>query len=629
MANRPKKSPIASRKTSSRRGQKRQDHHYEALEERRLLAVIATDGFESANFQGGSGDWTSNWQTNGSPYVTSSSSPQSGSLHALVQGSEDISRTVDISGMTDLQLSFGAKLRSFENSDRAQVEFRINGGSWTTLKQFVNGEDDNQYRTYEFAVPGDGDTLDVRFHGQMSSSRWDYWYVDNVQISGVEASNQAPVADAGEDQTLNDAGANGDEFVMLTGSGSDSDGEVVSYEWRQGSTILGTTADITPTLPIGTHELTLTVTDNDGASSTDTVVVTVNEVDIRPVKIFILAGQSNTTGTASAENLDPEWNVPQDDVWIWLDHDMDGGQWTTVEPGHGWGTHAPRPDEPEGLDARNGLGPELSLARTLADAYPDHRIALIKHGDGGRDLAEHFNPDNVGSPTSSEHMWNGLLKKTNDAIAVLDATGQSYEVEGFFLSLGGGDARNRNSNSSDPAEFEAGRQAAIARSEQYGANLANFIGAVRDQYRPNLPFVMPVMPEVTEETPPELLEAYPGVELVRQGQLEVAATVPQTELFSNLGITLRDAVHYDAMGQIEFGTRFANVYLDSFANTGPTNQSPTAMPVTTRPSATTMAPAVKPSRSTVVAIDPDGSIVALRVDDGASSSATPQPSRLA
>ena len=96
-------------------------------------------------------------------------------------------------------------------------------------------------------------------------------------------------------------------------------------------------------------------------------------------------------------NLDPSWNVPQDDVWIWLDHNMDGGQWTTVGPGHGWGTHAPRPEEAEGLDARNGLGPELSLARTLADEYPDHRIALIKHGDGGRDLAEHFNPDNVGS----------------------------------------------------------------------------------------------------------------------------------------------------------------------------------------------------------------------------------------
>ena len=86
-------------------------------------------------------------------------------------------------------------------------------------------------------------------------------------------------------------------------------------------------------------------------------------------------------------------------------------------------------------------------------------------------------------PDSSEHMWNGLLKKTQDAFAVLDATGQSYEVEGFFWSLGGGDARNRNSGSSDPAEVEAGEQEAIARSEQYGENLTNFIGEVRDAMR--------------------------------------------------------------------------------------------------------------------------------------------------
>ncbi|MCS7466572.1 PKD domain-containing protein [Stieleria sp. ICT_E10.1] len=201
------------------------------------------------------------------------------------------------------------------------------------------------------AISEDG--LIITGHGINPSGATESFVVDLDLSSDV--GNQTPTADVGADQTLNDAGGNGDGFVMLTGSGSDSDGEVVSYEWRQGSTILGTTADITPTLPIGNHELTLTVTDNEGASSTDTVVVTVDEVDIKPVKVFILAGQSNMTGTASADNLDPSWNVPQDDVWIWLDHNMDGGQWTTVTPGHGWGTHAPRPEEAEGLDSRNGL----------------------------------------------------------------------------------------------------------------------------------------------------------------------------------------------------------------------------------------------------------------------------------
>ena len=67
---------------------------------------------------------------------------------------------------------------------------------------------------------------------------------------------------------------------MLTGSGSDADGEVVSYEWKLGDNVIGTTANITPTLPVGTHTLTFTVTDNEGASTSDTVDMTINEVDV-------------------------------------------------------------------------------------------------------------------------------------------------------------------------------------------------------------------------------------------------------------------------------------------------------------------------------------------------------------
>lgn len=380
---------------------------------------------------------------------------------------------------------------------------------------------------------------------------------DSVEITVT--GNQTPFAVAGPDQTLSDAGGNGDEFITLMGSGTDSDGEIVSYEWKEGTTVLGTTASISPTLALGTHSLTFTVTDNGGASASDTVVITINEVLAKPVKVFLLAGQSNMTGTAEVENLDPLWNVPQEDAWIWLDHNMDGGQWTTVAPGHGLATHAPRPDEPEGLDPRNRLGPELSLSKALADAYPDYRVALIKHGDGGRDVASHFNPENIGPPDSNEHMWSGLIKKTDDAFAVLDAAGYTYEVEGFFWAMGGGDARNRSSNSSDPAVVLAGEQEALARSAQYGENLTNFITAVRDRYAEDLPFVMT---RIADDLSPELLYTYPGAELVRQGQLEVAASDPWTEAFLTEGISKRDAVHYDAAGQIEFGTRLANTFSD-------------------------------------------------------------------
>jgi len=281
-------------------------------------------------------------------------------------------------------------------------------------------------------------------------------------------------------------------------------------------------------------------------------------------KVFLMAGQSNMTGTAFAENLPADWKEPQDDVWIWLDRNVDGdGDWQTLKPGHGWGTHAPRPDEPDELSLRDGklvIGPELSLGRALADAYPNHRIALIKHGDGGRNLASDFHPENLGPPDSDKHMWSGLLQKTSSAFEALADEGHAYEVEGFFFSLGGGDSRNLAIPfSEDPEEIAAGEAAALARGEAYGENLTTLIAAVRNEFSDSLPFVMPLM---IPETTPLLERAYPGFRAVREGQLDVVANVPSVGGFEIEGLTVSDGIHYDALGQIEFGQRFASTYLD-------------------------------------------------------------------
>lgn len=286
------------------------------------------------------------------------------------------------------------------------------------------------------------------------------------------------------------------------------------------------------------------------------------------VKVFLLAGHSNVLGAGRIENLDPAWNVPQEDVWIWLDHNIDGvGDWVTLEPGHGGPTHGPHPGDPEGITPGNDghlkVGPELSLGRTLADAYPEHRIALIKHGSGGGTIGSDWNPENVGPPESRDHMWSGLLKKASDAFAALDAAGHTYEVEGFFWALGGGDARNWTlPESSDPAEIAVGEQEALEHSAAYGANLTRLIDAARNEFSADLPFAML---QITDEYTPGLRTAYPGVELIRQGHVNVAASTPGTNHFSPAGLTLLDAIHYDAMGQVELGRRFANSYLDLVA----------------------------------------------------------------
>jgi thermitase len=89
--------------------------------------------------------------------------------------------------------------------------------------------------------------------------------------------NLPPDAEAGTDQTVTDSDRDGTERVTLDGSASsDLDGSIVSYAWREGSTSIGVGATPAVLLSIGVHTLTLEVTDDDGDSATDNVVVTVN-----------------------------------------------------------------------------------------------------------------------------------------------------------------------------------------------------------------------------------------------------------------------------------------------------------------------------------------------------------------
>ena len=98
--------------------------------------------------------------------------------------------------------------------------------------------------------------------------------------------NQPPVANAGDDQTMVEKTS-----ITLNGSGTDSDGTIASYQWTQNAGPAGVISDSTAAAPTFTAPsvtatqqvtLTLTVTDDDGATGTDTVVVTINDDGIAP-----------------------------------------------------------------------------------------------------------------------------------------------------------------------------------------------------------------------------------------------------------------------------------------------------------------------------------------------------------
>lgn len=88
--------------------------------------------------------------------------------------------------------------------------------------------------------------------------------------------NVAPTANAGPDQTLRAKGrANVASFTLDGSLSSDPDGTIVSYRWSEGATIVGTSARVSLKRGPGTYVFTLLVTDDDGATGSDSVTVVV------------------------------------------------------------------------------------------------------------------------------------------------------------------------------------------------------------------------------------------------------------------------------------------------------------------------------------------------------------------
>lgn len=136
--------------------------------------------------------------------------------------------------------------------------------------------------------------------------------VDVVVTEETFSPNQAPTANAGADKVTQV-----NTSISIIGSGSDSDGTIVGYEWSNGVTVLATTNifNYTPT-ETGTDTLTFTVIDNDGDSSIDTMDVEVLAMppsDTTPPVISLLGdnpvnveqGASyNDAGATAADNAD-------------------------------------------------------------------------------------------------------------------------------------------------------------------------------------------------------------------------------------------------------------------------------------------------------------------------------------
>jgi len=203
-----------------------------------------------------------------------------------------------------------------------------------------------------------------------------------------------------------------------------------------------------------------------------------------PLKVFILAGQSNMEGQgviaadpkrnegkgsleylvkdpATAERFkhlvdkDGKW-VVRDDVWIWY-LGRKGG--LTV-----------------GYGAKETLiGPELEFGNVVGN-YFENQVLLVKVAWGGKSLGKDFRPPSSGGEVGPS--YTELVKHVKDVLAGLktlfpDYDGKGYELAGFGWHQGWNDRVNQAFN------------------DEYEKNMANFIRDIRkDLGAKDLPFVI-------------------------------------------------------------------------------------------------------------------------------------------
>lgn len=103
---------------------------------------------------------------------------------------------------------------------------------------------------------------------------------DEVVVNVIDPDNHAPVANAGSDKSFNVNSSSAQVEVSLDGSAStDTDGSIVSYKWIENGAIIASGRTTSVSLPTGKHRIVLEVTDNDGISSTDELLVSVINVN--------------------------------------------------------------------------------------------------------------------------------------------------------------------------------------------------------------------------------------------------------------------------------------------------------------------------------------------------------------
>ena len=241
----------------------------------------------------------------------------------------------------------------------------------------------------------------------------------------------------------------------------------------------------------------------------------------KPVKLFLLGGQSNMEGCGKSSELPDAFRTPPGNVRIW---DNKKCLWVAL-------------GKDSTAIARNELfGPEVAFAYRLSKIWPDHRIGIVKTAAGGTKLHTQWLP--------GKWMYQRFILNFSKAVHDLEQSNTDYEIAGMLWMQGESD--------SETTEM----------ANAYEHNLTTLIEDVRNQTKQgNLPFVMGrISSSLLKKTP----WVFDHARIVQTAQETVAAQDDQVFIVNTDELsTLKDNTHFDTRAQLKLGDAMADFMIQA------------------------------------------------------------------
>jgi len=262
----------------------------------------------------------------------------------------------------------------------------------------------------------------------------------------------------------------------------------------------------------------------------------------KPIKTFILAGQSNMVGYGDSTKLPDDLRKGNDRVLM-----FESGKWQPLKP------HEPANQGQRRLGLTEfHFGPEIAFGHKLAKAWPVETIGIIKFSIGGTSVLAwkpHWSKedaDRVGQGKLGS-LYKQLMEKIQHARKARD-----IEIVGFLWLQGGGDMKK------------------VDVAKEYLGNLKSLVVAVRNATGvADLPFIYGSarregIPDDLSDLVPEKMDGrYPAAQWVLKAQFDAQKEIPNSKMVILRDIEKHPAnVHYNTAGQLEVGKLFAEAFLE-------------------------------------------------------------------